>query len=66
MDPSKQTNPYLSSVHAMCFSKAIGAASSAKELEAAADRHGGWLLGADRTRLRAEYRARLERFAPRS
>lgn len=60
MSEAPRTNPYLSSVHAACFSKKISAASTGKELEAAAAAHSAWLLGKDRDRLREQYRARLE------
>lgn len=53
------TNPHVSSVHAATFSKEIRSASTLTALADAAKRHGDYLLGDDKTRLRDEYTRRL-------
>lgn len=57
------TNPLttvsVSRVRSAQFAKAIAAASSVAELESAADKHGDWLLGKDKERLRLVYGERL-------
>jgi hypothetical protein len=57
------TNPLttvsVSRVRSAQFAKAIAAASSVAELQAAAEKHGDWLLGNDRERLRVVYGERL-------
>lgn len=52
------TNPHLSSTHAVIFEKAIAQAKDIDELKRAAEKHGRWLLGNDKTRLRAVYQSR--------
>lgn len=52
------TNPHLSSTHAVIFEKAIAQAKDIDELKRAAEKHGRWLLGNDKTRLRQIYSAR--------
>jgi len=56
---SMPTNPYLSSVHAAIFEKAITKADGVDAMKHAAAKHGPWLLGHDKTRLRQIYMARL-------
>lgn len=55
---SISTNPHLSAVHAANFEKAIAQAKDIDELKRAAEKHGCWLLGNDKTRLRQIYSAR--------
>ncbi len=53
------TNPHVSSVHAINFSRDIAKANSQAALEAAAKRHSPFLLNEDARRMREEYAARL-------
>lgn len=50
-----QTNPHISSVHAATFEKAMRQVGTAAELKRLAERHGPFLLGNDRDRLREIY-----------
>jgi len=56
---SISTNPHLSAVHAANFEKAIAKAQDLETLKREAAKHGPWLLGNDKTRLREIYTARL-------
>jgi hypothetical protein len=56
---SVKTNPYVSTVHAANFSREIANARNLDDLKLAAAKHGDYLIGGDKVRLRDEYAARL-------
>ncbi len=53
------TNPHISATHAANFSRAIVCARSLDDLKAAAAKHGAYLIGYDKERLRDEYTLRV-------
>ena len=54
------TNPTLSRMRCGCLSREIARAEAPEALRAAAQKRIPYLIGADRTRLREEYIARLK------
>lgn len=56
------TNPAISAVHAANFSREIHAARTLGELKEAATRHGDFLMGSDKSRLRGEYITKFDAF----
>jgi len=52
------TNPYVSSVHAANMEKELRKAETPADLVRIAEKHGKYLLGADREAMRAQYKQR--------
>ncbi len=52
------TNPYVSSVHAANMERELRQAETPADLVRIAEKHGKYLLGADRESMRAQYKQR--------